>query len=71
MAGNPKTPKSKSELGSAAGYKRMAASTKGVRVGVNNTAAKPNVATIRPVKGGLVGKTAPLAKKSMTLKKKK
>jgi hypothetical protein len=64
MAGNPKTPKS-----TAPGYARVKPSTKGVRVGVNNAAAKPNVATIRPVKGGMVGKTAPLAKKSMTLKK--
>ena len=54
MAGNPKTPKSKSELGSAAGYKRTAASTKGVKVGVNSAAAKPNVPTMK--KGGMVGK---------------
>ena len=60
MAGKPGTPKSKSELGSAAGYKRTAASTKGVKVGVNNAAAKPNVPTMK--KGGMVGKTAPLAK---------
>jgi hypothetical protein len=47
MAGKPSTPKSKSELGSAAGYKRTPASTKGVKVGVNNNAAKPNVPTLR------------------------
>ena len=47
MAGNPKTPKSKSQLGSAAGYKRTAPSTKGVRVGVNKSNVKLNVPSIR------------------------
>jgi hypothetical protein len=36
MAGNPKTPKSKSGLGSASGYKRTAPSTSGVKPRVNN-----------------------------------
>lgn len=62
MAGNPKTSKSKSELGSAAGYKRTAASTKGVGVGVNPKATAQSTATMK--KGGMVGKTAPLAKGS-------
>lgn len=47
MAGNPKTPKSKSELGSAAGYKRTAASTKGVKVGVNSSNVKLNVPSLK------------------------
>ena len=64
MAGKPGTPKS-----TAPSYARVKPSTKGVRVGVNSSAAKPNVATIRPVKGGMVGKTAPLASSSMKLKK--
>jgi hypothetical protein len=55
MAGKPGTPKS-----TAPGYGRAAASTKGVKVGVNNSAAKPNVPTMK--KGGMIGKTAPLAK---------
>ena len=42
MAGKPGTPKSK-----APGYARAAASTKGVKVGVNNSAAKPNVPTLK------------------------
>jgi hypothetical protein len=61
MAGKPGTPKS-----TAPGYGRAKASTKGVRVGVNNSAAKPNVPTMK--KGGMVGKTAPLAKGSGTYK---
>ena len=55
MAGKPGTPKS-----TAPGYGREKPSTKGVRVGVNDAAAKPNVPTMK--KGGMVGKTAPLAK---------
>jgi hypothetical protein len=45
MAGKS-APKSKSELGSAAGYKRTAASTKGVKVGVNKGNVKTNIASI-------------------------
>jgi hypothetical protein len=49
MAGNPKTPKS-----TAPGYARAKASTKGVRVGVNNNNVKPNVPTMK--RGGMKGK---------------
>jgi hypothetical protein len=64
MAGNPKTPKS-----TAPSYARVPASTKGVRVGVNNSNVKPNVPTMK--KGGMVGKTAPLMKKGGMAGKKK
>jgi len=57
MAGKPGISKSK-----APGYGKAPASTKGVKVGVNNSAAKPNVPTMK--KSGMVGKTAPLAKAS-------
>jgi hypothetical protein len=46
MAGKPGTPKSKSELGSAAGYIRKPASTKGVRTNVNDKNVKLNVASL-------------------------
>ena len=46
MAGKPGTPKSKSELGSAAGYKRVQPSTKGVRKDVNNKNVKLNVRSL-------------------------
>jgi hypothetical protein len=55
MAGKPGVAKSK-----APGYGRAAASTKGVKVGVNNKAAKPNVPTMK--KGGMIGVTAPMKK---------
>jgi hypothetical protein len=42
MAGNPKTPKSK-----APGYERVKPSTKGVKVGVNNSNVKLNVPSLR------------------------
>jgi hypothetical protein len=55
MAGNPKTPKSKAPANA-----NIPASTKGVRVGVNNSNVKLNVPSMK--KGGMIGKTAPLAK---------
>jgi hypothetical protein len=64
MAGKPGIAKS-----TAPGYGRAKASTKGVKVGVNSAAAKPNVPTMK--KGGMVGKTAPLMKKGGMAGKKK
>jgi hypothetical protein len=52
MAGKPGTPKSKSELGSAAGYKRVQPSTKGVRTNVNNKNVKVNPSLNRNSKSG-------------------